>query len=625
MDQDTSGEAAKRAFVAPTYVFGLFEGGGAKGIAYAGVISECDAKGIRFEGACGVSAGAIAAALVSAGLPSDRVAELLRIPLKAIIGHNRPRLLRRVSHAIWRWVTLRGIRSPDGIERWLDDVLRAHLNLERSVQFQDLPRPLAVLAYDIDGRSPYVWSSARTPTESVASAVCASCSIPVYFEPYKVDQRSYLDGGIIENVPTFLISELTEHTSLPTLAFRLSTSYTQIVPKPLFRGPLARTLEFVGNVIDARSSATRIPGIDVRDIPIDCGNVSSTNFRLKPDHIAELISAGRRAVAEALPTALANRAQRGNSVSGAHTASKLRHKNLLSTGELLTQARESVEFFAGDVSWFEELAPYLVKARQRGVRLSLITASAKCEDLEVARRLGVDVGISPVPQPIRGLIVDAGLIPTTMLIVEKSSQLTPLRISSADAPRVLDHFSTSFAELWRRCSVLPAYDPILRRLDLTEIEKGLRRVQQYQGCRISVEQVSPDDVRPSSRYVETFKLARVSEVESLYSHIDSEKGYHIDGTRLFSIWPVLERRSEGLVVIDGTHRFYSAHVSGKMVWSLVINGCAADLPSDPVESWNVVRITTAKLDRTRRFQLYRPERFREIKNTLAEWFAANNR
>jgi predicted acylesterase/phospholipase RssA len=47
--------------------FGIFEGGGAKGLAHVAAIAEAQTLGIQFVGVAGASAGAIVAALLAVG------------------------------------------------------------------------------------------------------------------------------------------------------------------------------------------------------------------------------------------------------------------------------------------------------------------------------------------------------------------------------------------------------------------------------------------------------------------------------------------------------------------------------------------------------------------------------
>lgn len=51
--------------------FGIFEGGGAKGLAHVGALRAAEEQHVRFLGVAGTSAGAIVAALVAAGYKAD--------------------------------------------------------------------------------------------------------------------------------------------------------------------------------------------------------------------------------------------------------------------------------------------------------------------------------------------------------------------------------------------------------------------------------------------------------------------------------------------------------------------------------------------------------------------------
>ena len=48
-------------------VFGIFEGGGAKGLAHVGAIAAAQELGVQFVGVAGASAGAIVASLIAVG------------------------------------------------------------------------------------------------------------------------------------------------------------------------------------------------------------------------------------------------------------------------------------------------------------------------------------------------------------------------------------------------------------------------------------------------------------------------------------------------------------------------------------------------------------------------------
>jgi NTE family protein len=71
--------------------FGIFEGGGAKGVAHIGALKAAEDLNIKFVGAAGTSAGAIIAALVAVGYTADELITFEPAPPEHV--------LRRVCHA----------------------------------------------------------------------------------------------------------------------------------------------------------------------------------------------------------------------------------------------------------------------------------------------------------------------------------------------------------------------------------------------------------------------------------------------------------------------------------------------------------------------------------------------
>src|SRR5687768_15058556 len=95
-------------------VNGVFKGGGAKGVVYAGALCAAEERGIRFRAVAGSSAGAITAALVAAGVSGAELEQTTSDALRAV-----------------RWRTLTGfipgtekaMFSVDRLERWLEEQL----------------------------------------------------------------------------------------------------------------------------------------------------------------------------------------------------------------------------------------------------------------------------------------------------------------------------------------------------------------------------------------------------------------------------------------------------------------------------------------------------------------------
>jgi NTE family protein len=82
-----------------------------------------------------------------------------------------------------------GLMSMTGMTELLRDTLRAKT-------FEDLKIPLFVAATDLNNGKIKYFSKGE-----LISPVIASASIPVVFRPVVIDSISYVDGGVIDNLP----------------------------------------------------------------------------------------------------------------------------------------------------------------------------------------------------------------------------------------------------------------------------------------------------------------------------------------------------------------------------------------------------------------------------------------
>jgi NTE family protein len=164
-------------------------GGGIKGFAHIGVLKALEERGIQPSLYAGTSIGAmIAAAAVSGMSPEElaRRAESLRRRDLFRINHFGMLMDRMKSQSIYLEEPLRNLTNaivPGGT-------------------FDDLPKPLLVNTVDLERGTQIVWGLPGLRDVSVRDSVYASCSLPGFFPPGKVDGRMCVDGGVIDNMPT---------------------------------------------------------------------------------------------------------------------------------------------------------------------------------------------------------------------------------------------------------------------------------------------------------------------------------------------------------------------------------------------------------------------------------------
>lgn len=156
-------------------------GGGARGFAHVGALYAMEELGVKPDIIAGVSAGSIAASLYCSGLsPLDIMRKFYahRFTDFAEIGVPKDGLFR-----------MNGFR----------DFLRTNLQAER---LEDCKIPCVVCATDLDACCPVQWRAG-----SIVERVMASCAMPIIFKPVKIDERHYVDGGVLHNLPSWAIRE----------------------------------------------------------------------------------------------------------------------------------------------------------------------------------------------------------------------------------------------------------------------------------------------------------------------------------------------------------------------------------------------------------------------------------
>jgi NTE family protein len=167
------------------YTLGIaLSGGGSRGFAHLGAMKALHEKGIVPEVISGASAGSIAGSLIADGKSPDEAFELLK------------------SKGFFHYTSIRfprsGFFSLKGLAKQLEKAYEAE-TIER------LKTPLFIALTNLNtGRIEYKSSGPLLKT------VIASSSIPVMFEPVEIDGQSYIDGGLLENLPHTPLKDICE-------------------------------------------------------------------------------------------------------------------------------------------------------------------------------------------------------------------------------------------------------------------------------------------------------------------------------------------------------------------------------------------------------------------------------
>ncbi len=161
----------------------VLSGGGARGLAHAGVLEVLEKHHIPIDVIVGSSAGSMIGAIYADDPNATRVR-------KKIIALNKWDLLDPSwFDSIKMFWHLNGPVQGHALKRFVQDNIRAK-------DFAQLQIPLVVVTTDVDKGEAFVIRSGP-----LAPALHASSAIPMLFRPVKLYGRTLVDGGVASPVP----------------------------------------------------------------------------------------------------------------------------------------------------------------------------------------------------------------------------------------------------------------------------------------------------------------------------------------------------------------------------------------------------------------------------------------
>ena len=193
----------------------VFEGGGVKGIAYAGALAELEKRGITDEvtRVAGTSAGAITAALVALGATSDYVARAVGGTKFRSFMDSSFGVLRDANRLLTEYGWFIGDEFVDWIRARIKELTgNADLtfgDLWNAVENKTNPKfkKLYVTGSNLNTKQTIVYSK-DTADAKIWYGVRVSMSIPLFFAAMRDNKQNVLvDGGVTWNYPVDIFDE----------------------------------------------------------------------------------------------------------------------------------------------------------------------------------------------------------------------------------------------------------------------------------------------------------------------------------------------------------------------------------------------------------------------------------
>jgi NTE family protein len=182
-------------------------GGGARGLAHIGVLDVLQKKGWTPDIIVGTSMGAIIGGIFAAGISPLKLRDMAKdLNLDNFIDRPNLPFLPKKPDSIIDFILLDafktrllrnvGPESEDKLEEYFKSVVG-----EASIE--DLPLKFACNAVDLVSGKEIVFVRGK-----LYKALRATMSLPIVFEPLRMDDMILVDGGVLNNVPVEIARDL---------------------------------------------------------------------------------------------------------------------------------------------------------------------------------------------------------------------------------------------------------------------------------------------------------------------------------------------------------------------------------------------------------------------------------
>jgi NTE family protein len=219
------------------------EGGGAMGLAHIGVLKWFEEHHIPVDYVAGTSMGGLVGGFYATGMSPDELRTLINgMDWRKILGDRTPyedlSFRRKEDQRAYPNSLVFGLREglslPAGLNAGHQIGLlidRVTLPYDQVTSFDALPVPFRCVATDLVSRKPYVFKEG-----SLAVALRATMSIPGAFSPVHDGKAVFVDGGLLNNLPTDVVRQMGAEI---------------VIAVHLERGPVeAKDIQSVFNVLD---------------------------------------------------------------------------------------------------------------------------------------------------------------------------------------------------------------------------------------------------------------------------------------------------------------------------------------------------------------------------------------
>ena len=266
----------------PEGVWLVLGGGGLKGMAHIGAYRALEEAGVVPAGIVGTSIGALIGASVASGMSAAEMTEIA-------LALDRRDIARLNRGAIW----INGIRE---VSVFRGEILREYFDeVLPNGGWDALRIPLLINAVDLGDGSLQWFGPGDRGDVSLLDAVYASAALPVFYPPFELGGRAYVDGGISRSLP---VDKAQEEGAERIIAIDVGSGETADTEEILEGGMVAIHQRVVSIMAWRRrfELVTRWEGVPLVYVRPRLDGYGTFDF----DHVAYFLDEGYRAMREAL-------------------------------------------------------------------------------------------------------------------------------------------------------------------------------------------------------------------------------------------------------------------------------------------------------------------------------------
>ena len=225
-------------------------GGGIRGIAHAGALKAFAENGINIDIIGGTSSGSLVAVLYAMGYTPYYIYMLFKRYAQELITVDTTPIINTVSSFITNKKNqVYGFNTGEAIEKAYNEIAK-----RKGIKYiSDIKMPIAIPAVDVKTSKEYVFTNNKSKSRyisdiPVGTAVRASSSFPGVFCPCIYKEYTFLDGGILDNIP---VNEVKRLGADKVIAINFKAD--DIDETSNFMDISMRTLDIMGNKISEES------------------------------------------------------------------------------------------------------------------------------------------------------------------------------------------------------------------------------------------------------------------------------------------------------------------------------------------------------------------------------------